>query len=153
MRMIKTNARFLAAASLLVFFLAFGAAAKPSPGPSPAKYGSYTNALGQLRTARAYIEHPDSGELHQQEKDAMAEIDMAIAALKTVADDGKSAADHDSLDSHLRWIARLNKSADLLSKAHDNVQKESDSSDAKDQALQHIGQARKFIEQAIALEQ
>jgi hypothetical protein len=146
---IKAAAGFLAAASMFAVFLAFGVAAKPVP----AKYGSYVNALGQLRTARAYIEHPDSGELHQQEKDAMAEMDMAIAALESVANDGKGPGDHDSLDSHLRWIPRLNKSIDLLNKAHDNVQKENDGSDAKDQALLHIAKAHKFVEQAIALEQ
>jgi len=103
---------------VLAFFLAFSVAATPSP----AKYGSYANALGQLRTARAYIEHPDSGELHDQEKSAMAEIDLAINELKSVADDGRGPEDHPPLDSHMRWIPRLNKAADLLNKAHDNVQ-------------------------------
>ena|SRR5271157_3212776 len=145
----RVTSRFLTAASVLAFFLALGANAKPAP----AKYGAYHDALGQLRTARAYIEHPDSGELHQQERDAMAEMDMAIMELKSVADDGKGPADHPPLDSHLRWIPRLNKAAELLNKAHDNVQKEDDSSGAKDRAIEHIGKARKFIEQAIALEQ
>jgi len=83
----------------------------------------------------------------------MAEIDMAINELKSVADDGRGPEDHPPLDSHLRWIPRLNKAADLLNKAHDNVQKEDDSSGARERAIDHIGKARKFIEQAIALEQ
>jgi hypothetical protein len=145
----RVTSRFLTAASVLAFFLAFSVAATPSP----AKYGSYANALGQLRTARAYIEHPDSGELHDQEKSAMAEIDLAINELKSVADDGRGPEDHPPLDSHMRWIPRLNKAADLLNKAHDNVQKEDDSSGARERAIDHIGKAHKFIEQAIALEQ
>ena len=145
----RATSRFLTAASLLAFFLAFSTAARPAP----AKYGSYANALGQLRTARAYIEHPDSGELHDQEKNAMAEIDMAITELKSVADDGKGNGEHQPLDTHLRWIARLNKAAELLDKAHDNVQKEDDGSGAKERASEHIGKAHKQIETAIALEQ
>jgi hypothetical protein len=81
------------------------------------------------------------------------EIDAAIAEIKSVADDGKGPDDHPSIDSHARWIPGLNKAIELLNKAHDNVQKEDDDSGAKDRAIQHIAQARKFITQAIALEQ
>jgi hypothetical protein len=133
----------------VVLAFAFSANARPAP----AKYGAYQDALGQLRHARAYIEHPDSGELHDQEKTAIAEIDAAIMELKSVADDGKGPDDHPPLDTHLRWIARLNKAAELLNKAHDNVQRENDSSGARERAIQHIGQASKQIQTAIALEQ
>jgi hypothetical protein len=143
----KSTHRFATAASIVAVFLAFGAAA------ALAKYDSYHSALGQLRAARALIAHPDSGELHDQEKNALAEIDAAIAELKSVADDGKGVDDHPGIDTHARWIPRLNKAVEQLNKAHDNVQKEEDDSGAKDRAVQHIGQARKFITQAIALEQ
>lgn len=132
--------------SAITLALAFSASAAPD-------YGAYHDALGQLRTARAYIEHPDSGVLHDQEKNAMAEIDAAINELLSVANDGKGPDDHPPLDSHKRWIARLNEAAKLLNKAHDNVQRENDGSGAKDRAIQHIGQASKYIQQAIALEQ
>jgi hypothetical protein len=143
----KSTYKFALAASVIALLLAFGATA------ALARYDSYHSALGQLRAARAYIQHPDSGELHDQEKNAISEIDAAIAELKSVADDGKGPDDHPSIDSHARWIPRLNKAVEQLEKAHDNVQKEGDDSGAKDRALQHIGQARKFITQAIALEQ
>jgi len=145
----KLANRLLVTASAVVLALVVSATAKAAPS----RYGSYESALSQLRMARAYIEHPDSGELHDQEKSAIAEMDAAIHELETVVNDGKSLADHPSLDSHLRWIPRLNKAAELLSKAHDNVQKENDSSGARERALEHIVQARKFVEQAIALEQ
>lgn len=141
--------KFTRTLSTIVVALAFSAATQSAP----AKYGSYQSALSQLRTARAYIEHPDNGELHDQEKGAIAEMDAAINELESVVKDGKSLADHAPLDSHLGWIPRLNKAAELLNKAHDNVQKEGDSSGARDRALQHIAQAHKFVEQAIALEQ
>ena len=143
----KASNRFTTAAAVIVLLLTFGVAA------ALAKYDSYHSALGQLRAARAYMAHPDSGELHDQEKSAIVEIDAAITELKSVADDGKGVDDHPSIDSHARWIPGLNKAVELLNKAHDNVQKEQDDSGAKDRAIQHIAQARKFITQAIALEQ
>lgn len=142
----KLTSRLLVATSTVMLALALCVTAK-------ADYGGYRDALNQLRTARAYIEHPDSGELHDQEKSAMAEMDAAINELESVVNDGRGPADHAPLDSHKRWIARLNEAAKLLNKAHDNVQKENDGSGARERAIQHIGQASKYIQQAIALEQ
>jgi hypothetical protein len=124
-----------------------------SPPTASAKWDSYHSALGHLRAARALIEHPDSGELHDQERYAIAEIDAALAEIKSVADDGKSLEDHPGADLHARWIARLNKAVEQLNKAHDDATKEDDPSGARERAVEHIGQARKFITQAIALEQ
>jgi len=145
----KSQFRFLLAASVIALFLVL---ILGSPTAS-ANYDSYHNALGQLRSARALIEHPDSGELHDQERNAISEIEAAITELKSVADDGKSLEDHPQVDTHARWIPRLNKAIEQLNKAHDNVAKEDDTSGARERAIQHIGQARKFITQAIALEQ
>jgi hypothetical protein len=142
-----TNRRVIAVSALLALACSVTAKAAPS------RFGSYESALSQLRTARAYIEHPDSGEPHDQEKSAIAEIDAAINELEAVVHDGKVLTDHPPLDSHLGWIPRLNKAADLLNKAHDNVQKENETSGARERAIQHIAQAHKFVEQAIALEQ
>lgn len=142
----KLTTHLLIAVSAVMFALAFCVTAK-------ADYGAYRDALSQLRTARAYIEHPASGELHDQEKSAMAEMDAAINELESVVRDGRGPSDHPALDSHKRWIARLNEAAKLLDKAHDNVQKENDGSGARERAIQHIGQASKYIQQAIALEQ
>jgi hypothetical protein len=142
----KSLTRVLIALSTAILALAFTATARPN-------YDAYHDALNQLRTARAYIEHPDSGVLHDQEKGAMAEIDAAINELEAVANDGRGPGDHQPIDTHKRWIARLNEAAKLLNKAHDNVQRENDGSDAKDRAIQHIGAASKFVQQAIALEQ
>jgi len=146
----KATHKFAIAASVMALFLALSLGA---PTALANKWDAYHSALGQLRSARALIEHPDSGELHDQEKSALAEIDAAIAELKSVADDGKSVEDHPQVDTHARWIPRLNKAIEQLNKAHDNVSKEDDTSGARERAVQHIGQARKFITQAIALEQ
>jgi hypothetical protein len=145
----KVTHRFAIATSVIALFLALSLGAPTAS----AKWDSYHSALGQLRAARALIEHPDSGELHDQERNALNEIDAAIAELKSVADDGKSLEDHPQVDTHARWIPRLNKAVEQLNKAHDNVSKEDDTSGARERAVQHIGQARKFVTQAIALEQ
>jgi hypothetical protein len=145
----KATHKFAIAASVMALFLALSLGAPTAL----AKWDAYHSALGQLRSARALIEHPDSGELHDQEKNALAEIDAAIAELKSLADDGKTLEDHPQVDTHARWIPRLNKAIEQLNKAHDNVSKEDDTSGARERAVQHIGQARKFITQAIALEQ
>jgi len=140
----KFTSRLTQIASAAALTLAFSVALK-------ADYGAYKDALDQLRAARAYVEHPDSDVLHDQEKSAIAEMDAAINELESVVKGGRG--DHSPLDTHKRWIARLNEAAKLLNKAHDNVQKENDSSGARGRAIQHIGQASKFIQQAIALEQ
>ncbi len=144
----------LTAAVLFVMTLALGFSAKATPAPD--RHPAYLHALADLRHARAYLAHPDSGELKDPERNAIAEIDEAIAEIRSAADDGKSLEDHPGLDSHLRWIGRLNKAADLLNKAHDDVAKEED--DASAQGLQarvlgHIGKAHKHVEEAISLEQ
>lgn len=144
----KATYRLTLAASVLAMI-----AMLASPPTASAKWDSYHNALGHLRAARALIEHPDSGELHEQERNALKEIDAALTELKSVADDGKSLDDHPGADLHARWIPRLNKAVEQLNKAHDDVTKEDDASGARERAVQHIGQARKFVTQAIALEQ
>ena len=149
----KATQRFAIAAFIMALALAPVANAKPAPD----KHGSYLHALGNLRYARALISHPDSGVLHDPEKQAMDEIDKTIAELKAAGiDDGKSLDDHPGIDSHLRWIPRLNKAADVLNKAHDDVQKEADdaaSPGLQSRVLQHIGKAHDKVETAIALEQ
>lgn len=141
----------LALAALSIF--AIGTNAKPAP----ARHPSYLHALADLRYARAYIAHPDSGEMHDAEKAAIDEIDKAIGEIKAAAiDDGKNLDDHPGIDTHLRWIGRLNKAAELLDKAHDDVAKEEDDASAQGlqaRALEHIGKAHRHVEEAIALEQ
>ena len=143
--------------ALAGFVMALAFASIASAKPAPDKHGSYLHALGNLRYARALISHPDSGVLHDPEKQAMEEIDRTIAELKAAGiDDGKGLDDHPGIDSHLRWIPRLNKAADVLNKAHDDVQKESDdagSEGLQSRVLQHIGKAHDKVETAIALEQ
>ena len=149
----KATQRFAIAAFLMALALAPIASAKQIPDKHPA----YLHALGNLRYARALIAHPDSGVLRDPEKQAMDQIDKAIAEMKAAGiDDGKGLDDHPGIDSHLRWIPRLNKAAGVLNKAHDDVQKEADdaaSPGLQSRVLQYIGKAHDKIEAAIATEQ
>jgi hypothetical protein len=121
------------------------------------RHPSYLHALTDLRTARAYLNREDGGQLHEQERGAIEQIDQAIGEIKAAAiDDGKNLNDHPSLDTHLPWIGRLNKATTLLNKAHDDVAKEEDdpaTQGLQARALEHIGKAHKLVQQAIALEQ
>ncbi|HXX17899.1 MAG TPA: hypothetical protein VEJ46_00710 [Candidatus Acidoferrum sp.] len=145
--------KFVPAAFFVVLVLALGAQALPAPQRHPA----YLHALSDLRFARAHLERPDGGELRQQEKDAIKEIDKAIDEIKKASiDDGKDLADHPPVDAHLPWSGRLHKALDLLDKAHSDVSKEEDDPAAQglqQRAMEHIDKAHKHVEEAIAVVQ
>jgi len=145
--------KLVPAAFLVVLALALGAQATPAPQRHPA----YLHALSDLRFARAHLERPDGGELHQQEKDAIKEIDKAIDEIKKASiDDGKDLADHPPVDAHLPWGGRLHKALDLLDKAHNDISREEDDPAAQglqQRALEHIDKAHRHVEEAIALVQ
>jgi len=145
--------KLVPAAFLVVLALALGAQATPAPQRHPA----YLHALSDLRFARAHLERPDGGELHQQEKDAIKEIDKAIDEIKKASiDDGKDLADHPPVDARLPWGGRLHKALDLLDKAHNDISREEDDPAAQglqQRALEHIDKAHRHVEEAIALVQ
>ncbi|HTZ98962.1 MAG TPA: hypothetical protein VMB02_01440 [Candidatus Aquilonibacter sp.] len=153
--MIRMLHKLALAAAVLALVLAFASFANARPAPE--RHSDYLHALEELRYARALIQNPDSGQIHDAERQAMQEIDGAIRELKAASiDDGKDINDHPGIDSHLRWIPRLNKAAQVLNKAHDDAAKEEDdpaSQGLQGRILEHIGQAHKHVEEAIALEQ
>jgi hypothetical protein len=124
---------------------------------APQKHPSYLHALSDLRWARALLERPDGGELRQQEKDAVHEIDKAIDEIKHASiDDGKDLNDHPPVDAHLPWGGRLHKSIEMLDKAHRDVMKEEDDPAAQGlqmRAIEHIDKAHHHVEEAIAIVQ
>jgi hypothetical protein len=145
--------RIAVTASAIVLALALCTGAKAAPAGHPA----YLHALSDLRDARAHLERPDGGAVHQQEKDAVAEIDRAIGEIKAASiDDGKNLNDHPPVDAHLAWVGRLNKAARLLDRARDDVSHAEDDPAAQGlqaRALDHIAKARRRVEEAISLEQ
>jgi hypothetical protein len=142
--------------SIAVFglLLAIPAALSAKPAP-PRDHPAYLHALTDLRHARAHLERPDGGELREQEKKAIHEIDEAIKEIKKAAiDDGKDLNDHPPVDSHLAWPGRLHRAIELLDKAHHDVSEEEDNAFAQGlqgRALLHIDKAHHHVEEAIQL--
>src|ERR1700726_431431 len=100
------------------------ASAKPAPGRD---HPAYLHALTDLRQARAHLQRPDGGELREQEKKAVHEIDEATSAIKKAAmDDGKDLNDHPPVDAHMDWAGRLHRALELVNKAHNDVAQEED---------------------------
>ena len=119
------------------------------------RHPAYIHALSDLRTARALLQRPDGGALHQQEKDACHELDKAIDEIKKAAADvGKDQDAHPPIDTSLDWRGRLHKALELIDKAHQDVSREEDdpqAQPAQQRALDHIDKARMHVKEAIAV--
>jgi hypothetical protein len=124
--------------------------AKPQP---PQAHPAYLHALSDLRDARAHLQRPDGGALHDQEKKAVHEIDDAIGEIKKASiDDGKNIDDHVPVDSRMPWPGRLHRALELIDKAHHDVSQEEDNGFAQglqQRAIMHIDRAHHHVEQAI----
>jgi tetratricopeptide (TPR) repeat protein len=149
MKSVNQNMFILAIAVLFLFVPAYSSA-KAAPSPD---HPAYLHALSDLRDARAHLQRPDSGELKEQEKQAIHEIDEAIGEIKKASiDDGKDVNDHAPVDVSLDWRGRLHKSLELVNKAHNDVSREEDNSFAQglqQRALDHIDKAHRHIVEAI----
>src|ERR1700730_17935189 len=137
--------------ALLLFVPAYSSA-KPDPSR---EHPAYLHALTDLRHARAHLQRPDGGELREQEKKAIHEIDQAINEIKKASlDDGKDLNDHPPVDAHMPWAGRLHRALELLDKAHHDVSEEEDNAFAQglqERALLHIDKAHHHVEEAIHL--
>jgi len=143
--------RFLVslAACFSVLLVAFVAQATPAPQRHPA----YLRALSDLRLARAHLERAEPGGVGQHGKDAIEQIDKAIAEIKNASiDDGKDLNDHPPVDTHLGEVGHLQKPLELLDKAHVDVSREEDNPAAvglQQRAMGHIDKAHKHVQEAI----
>jgi histidinol dehydrogenase len=123
------NKLIFAIFALLLFVPAF-ISARPQP---PREHPAYLHALTDLRHARAHLQRADGGELREQEKKAVHEIDEAINEIKKAAiDDGKDLNDHPAVD---------------VAQEEDNAAAQG----LQQRALEHIDKAHKHIEEAIHL--
>jgi hypothetical protein len=136
---------------LLLFAPAMLSASPALPGSHPA----YLHALTDLRDARAHLERPDGGELREQEKKAIHEIDDAINEIKKASiDDGKNLNDHPPVDTHMPWDGRLHRALQLLDKARQDISQEEDNRFAQglqERAFIHIDKAHHHVEEAISV--
>jgi hypothetical protein len=133
-----------------VFVLAFAFSATTGVAQ---EHPAYLHALTDLRHARAHLERPDHGELREQEKKAIHEIDEAINEIKKAAiNDGKDLNDHPPVDARMDWTGRLHRAIELINKAHSDIAREEDNRFAQglqQRALEHIDKAHHHVEEAI----
>jgi hypothetical protein len=148
----KIALRFMTASLVLGFVAAVFTTAAPAPAKD---HPAYLHALTDLRHARAHLQRPDGGELREQEKKAIHEIDAAIEEIKKAAiDDGKDLNDHPPVDLKMDWRGRLHRALELLDKAHRDVSEDEDNQRAQglqQRALLHIDKAHHHVEEAIQL--
>jgi tetratricopeptide (TPR) repeat protein len=141
----------LSIAALTLLVPAYSSA-KPVPRPD---HPAYLHALTDLRDARAHLQRPDGGELRDQERKAIHEIDQAINEIKKASiDDGKDLNDHLPVDARLDWRGRLHRAQELVNKAHNDVAREEDNYFAQglqQRALEHIDKAHHHIDEAIQI--
>jgi len=138
--------------ALVAAVLALAFAFSASNGAAQ-EHPAYIHALSDLRQARAHLERPDHGELREQEKKAVHEINDAIDEIKKAAiDDGKDINEHPPVDAHLDWPGRLRRAIELIDKAHNDIAREEDNRFAQglqQRALLHIDKAHHHVEEAI----
>jgi len=145
----KSTFRFVTAALVGLFaaISILGAATQKQDHPA------YLRALSDLREARGYLERPDRGELKEEEKRAIREIESAIEEIKKAAiDDGKDLNDHPPVDAKMEWKGRLHQAVELLDRAHRDVAEDEDNRFAErieKRAKEHIARARQHVEDAI----
>jgi hypothetical protein len=146
----KSIAKFVVPTVFLAFLLALSGSNAAAQGKHPA----YLHALSDLRAARAHLDyHGNGGELHDEEKDAIHQIDEAINEIKKASiDDGKDLNDHPPVDAGLDHTGRLHRAKQLLEKAHQDISKEEDNSFAQDlqqRSFDHIDKATHKVDEAI----
>ena len=148
----KTLAKLAFAMLTALLFVPAYVSAAPEPGRD---HPAYLHALSDLRDARAHLQRPDGGELRDQEKKAIHEIDEAINEIKKASiDDGKNIDDHPPVDAGLAWPGRLRRALELLDRAHRDVSQEEDNAFAQGlqaRAIEHIDRAHHHVEEAIHL--
>jgi hypothetical protein len=147
----KSIARVTAVAFFVALVLTLGSGNAFAQGKHP----YYLHALSDLRAARAHLEVRSGGELRQEEKDAIHDIDEAIAEIKKASiDDGKDLNDHPPVDAGLDHVGRLHRAKQLLEKAHQDIAHEEDNSFAQglqQRSFDHIDHAIHHVDEAIRL--
>lgn len=138
-----------------VLFLAFLMALTGGNAAAQGKHPAYLHALSDLRAARAHLEAPSGGQLREEEKEAIHQIDEAIGEIKKASiDDGKDLNDHPPVDAGLDHTGRLHRAKQLLEKAHQDIAKEEDNSFAQglqQRSFDHIDKATHKVDDAIRL--
>jgi hypothetical protein len=124
-----------------------------SPGQGQ-QHPAYLHALSDLRYARAeLIAKGGDGNQKWDERNAVAEIDAAIAEIKRAAiDDGKNLDDHPAVDAREPRSGKLHHALATLRQSRADIEHEEDHASVRglrDRALQHIDAAIRLTNDGI----
>lgn len=115
----------------------------------------YLHALSDLRYARALLDRLGSDDaVDNDSMRAIREIDAAIGEIKRASiDDGKDLSDHPPIDAQVRRTDRFHKAVEVLTKVHNDLNREEDDPAArglKARAIQHVDEAHRAVDHAIS---
>ena len=122
---------------------------------TPGKHPEYLHALADLRQARAYLsKQSPNGAVDADSAQAIKHIDEAITAIKQASiDDGKNVNDHMPVDPNLGNTGRFHKAAELLEKAHTEVDQAESNAAArglKSTVLTNVDEAHRYVDHAMS---
>ncbi len=119
----------------------------PASADTPGHHAAALHALSDLRAARWYLARPAEWNVAHQERDAVGDIDRAIADVRDAAgDDGKDLDDRAPTDANLNHRGRLVRARELLGAARRDVSEYESNYDA----AHDLGRARRDIDAAVA---
>jgi hypothetical protein len=139
------------AAVLAVVFACAGAAWAQAGQPD------FFRALADLRHARAYMENaPGNGAMHEEERQAIYEIDQAVNEIKRAGiDDGKDIHDHPPIDPRMDWPGRLERTRSVLDAAEHDVARgvaaDRTLEKLRDHVMEHTSKARHHVNELVKM--
>ena len=121
--------------------------------PAAAGHPHYTQALIDLRLARALLMVPDDTPAKKFATTAVGDIDQAMAEIKRASiDDGKSLDDHPPIDANVSHRDRLHEIQALVESADRDLKAEEDDKAAlgwRARAVKDVADAHAFVLAAI----
>ena len=145
----------VAKSAVLLVCFAFVLALAPINAAAQDRHPAYLHALSDLRAARAHLDRHDGGELRHEEKEAIHQINDAIDDIKKAArEDGKDLDEHPPVDVHLDYGGRLHRAMELLNKAHQDLERAEDNTEARglqQRSFEHIDKARNEVGECIRI--
>jgi hypothetical protein len=126
----------------------------PAANKAQEHHPAYLHALADLRAARFHLQHEGGGgTLRQDEKEAIKQIDDAMAEIKNASiDDGKNLGDQPQGDAGLDHKGHLHRAKQLLEKAHSDIEGEEGNHSVqglRDRSFSHIDKAIHNVDSAI----
>ena len=146
--MLRHTSFLAAVAASGLTFATVGLAQTPPPAAASA-HPHYSQALVDLRLARALLMVPDDTPAHKFELTAVNDIDQAMAEIKHASiDDGKSPDDHVPIDANVSHRDRLHEIQSLVEGVTRDLNADEDDKKAlgwRARAIKDVADAHAFV--------